>query len=860
MKPLGHLLLSSVGFIATGLTIHAQTTLYWDGNDTTADANGGIGTWDAGITSNWDTAATAGASTTWPASSSGDDDAVFGGTAGAVTIAAGGVTANSLTFGTAGYTLSGGNLTLDGIVPSIVNAGAATVNSNLVGTAGLNKIGDGTLTLGGNNSGISGALVLSGATAGNNGGIIANNANAIAGFSSIDIQNGSFLQLQGVTIASTTPITVAGGGGFTAPLGAIRGGSGVNTIESAVTLANGTVRVGNGGTSTTFSGAITATTGSGFGLLIRQAANQGVIISNTGNYWEGTTQLHDGSHYFHAGALPSATNLSNALSASTWFETNGSFTRAVGTGAGQVQFNSTAGRINGFSARGGDLTVNLGGASAGLTWGSGGFTPAILGLAGANATGTLTWQNPINLNGATRTIDVVNGTAAIDAEMTGAISGTGSSVLTKTGSGTLLLSTANSHAGGTVIAGSQSVVNPLRISHANALGTGGLTIGSGGNNDSSRLELTGGITVTNTIATLTSRNNTAPSILNISGDNTLTSNLSSGGGGGLITISSNSGRLTLSGSLGVRNPSFNGSGDILITGNITSPATYRNLTKGGSGTTILAGATNATDGTTTINAGTLQIGNGGANGALGTGAVTNNATLAINRTGTITLSNAISGTGQLTQIGAGTLEITGNSNTYTGGTTLTSGTLLVNNTSGSGLGTGGVTVNGGTLGGTGSFTGAVAVNTTADLSPGASIGTLATGALTLNTGSSFVYELNTTSVVGDLLNVNGNLDLNGTVALDLIDLGTAAALTAGTKFTLISYSGSWTSGDIFNGYADDSIFTFSGNDWLINYDDTPAGAVNGGSFTNAVTLTVVPEPAVPLLSLAALGLFFRRRR
>ena len=108
---------------------------------------------------------------------------------------------------------------------------------------------------------------------------------------------------------------------------------------------------------------------------------------------------------------------------------------------------------------------------------------------------------------------------------------------------------------------------------------------------------------------------------------------------------------------------------------------------------------------------------------------------------------------------------------------------------------------------------------------------------------------------------DGNLDLNGTVTLSLTDLGTNSLLALGTKFTMISYFGSWTSGDIFAGYADDSEFTLFGNDWRINYDDTSAGAVNGGAFTNAVTLTVIPEPNAAVL-VGGLGLLalLRRRR
>ncbi len=117
------------------------------------------------------------------------------------------------------------------------------------------------------------------------------------------------------------------------------------------------------------------------------------------------------------------------------------------------------------------------------------------------------------------------------------------------------------------------------------------------------------------------------------------------------------------------------------------------LTQAGSGTTILTGA-NTFSGATTISAGTLQIGNGGTTGSLGTGAVTNNGALAINRSDAVTLAGVIAGTGALTQAGSGTTILTG-ANTYSGATNISAGTLQIGNggTTGS-LGTGALTNNG----------------------------------------------------------------------------------------------------------------------------------------------------------------------
>ena len=122
----------------------------------------------------------------------------------------------------------------------------------------------------------------------------------------------------------------------------------------------------------------------------------------------------------------------------------------------------------------------------------------------------------------------------------------------------------------------------------------------------------------------------------------------------------------------------------------------RNVTKVGSGTMIFGG-NNTYTGTTTISAGALHIGSGGTSGTLGSGAVTDNATLAFNRSDSFTVSNNIGGTGALTNIGAGTLTLTG-ANTYTGTTTIQGGTLNVGNGTSGSLGTSALTFsNSGTI-------------------------------------------------------------------------------------------------------------------------------------------------------------------
>ena len=127
--------------------------LYWDGGTTDAadpgngSSFGGAGTWNA-TTKNWDNGTIHQA---WANATT--DTAVFGGAASGVVTLGTAVTANALTFNTAGYTVSGANiLTLAGTTPTITATTDATIGSVIAGTVGLAKAGAGILTLSGANT------------------------------------------------------------------------------------------------------------------------------------------------------------------------------------------------------------------------------------------------------------------------------------------------------------------------------------------------------------------------------------------------------------------------------------------------------------------------------------------------------------------------------------------------------------------------------------------------------------------------------------------------------------------------------------------------------------------------------------
>ena len=187
------------------------------------------------------------------------------------------------------------------------------------------------------------------------------------------------------------------------------------------------------------------------------------------------------------------------------------------------------------------------------------------------------------------------------------------------------------------------------------------------------------------------------------------------------------------------------------------------FTKTGGGTLLLTGNNiyDSSFGTgTIISAGTLQVGNGGTSGSLGTGPVTNDARLEFQRSDALTVADVISGTGSVAQSGTGTLTLAA-ANLYAGGTTISAGTLSLANSSDSATGSGAVNVqSNGVLGGSGAAAGPVTVDAGGAVAPGAGVGTISAGSLTLAAGSNLYFEFNSTPS-NDLIAVAGTLTLNG---------------------------------------------------------------------------------------------------
>jgi autotransporter-associated beta strand protein len=147
--------------------------------------------------------------------------------------------------------------------------------------------------------------------------------------------------------------------------------------------------------------------------------------------------------------------------------------------------------------------------------------------------------------------------------------------------------------------------------------------------------------------------------------------------------------------------------------------------------------------------------------------------------------------GTLVKTGPGTMELTA-ANQYQGPTTISGGTLLVNNTSGSGTGSGSVTVqSGGTLAGHGTITGDITVQSGGTLAPGYGVGTLTVGNLFL--GGNTLMEINKSlSQSNDLVVASGTLAYGGT--LTVTNLGPNISL--GDRFVLFNTVGSGNFGNV----------------------------------------------------------------
>ena len=271
-----------------------------------------------------------------------------------------------------------------------------------------------------------------------------------------------------------------------------------------------------------------------------------------------------------------------------------------------------------------------------------------------NSTGTIV----LDTNGQNVTLASV-----IDNSNSGGLTVSNTNVTT---AGSLTLSAANTFSGGVTLVGGDNSgsqqVETLNINNNSALGTGTFRIVRPSSGSATALQI----------------DNTSLGLITVANEQTWETNVTFLGSydltmTGLVTLNAN--------------PTVTVTAKTLeIDGAIGQKENNRTLTKAGNGTLILANA-NTYNGNTTINAGTLQLGNGtvGRDGSVSGNIVITNSTaagLVFNQFGAQTYTGVISGSGSggVTKNGAGTQTLAG-ANTYTGPTTVNAGTLQVDSIS-----------------------------------------------------------------------------------------------------------------------------------------------------------------------------------
>jgi fibronectin-binding autotransporter adhesin len=294
---------------------------------------------------------------------------------------------------------------------------------------------------------------------------------------------------------------------------------------------------------------------------------------------------------------------------------------------------------------------------------------------------------------------------------------------------------------------------------------------------------------------------------------------------------------------------LDGAGTSVFSSAVTGTTTLAGqLTKQGAGIWTIDRTLNASS--VTISAGTLQVGNGGTTGSLGSGAVSNNASLIMNRSDAVNLSNVISGTGGFTQAGAGTTTLTA-SNSFSGTTTINAGTLLANNTAGSALGSSTVTVqSGGTLGGNGSIAGPVTIASGGNLTPGSGgAGALSLrNGLTLQSGATTTFLINSAASFTSINILGNSIAYGGDLEFNIVNYTPAD----GNIFTLFNMTGGATTSGAFSNVRAGGL-NFVGNNGVWKASST-SHSYEFSQSTGQLSVTAgVPEPSTyVLLAICAL--------
>jgi outer membrane autotransporter protein len=676
---------------------------------------------------------------------------------------------------TAGTLQLGNGGTTGAIVGNVANDGALVFNrSNTLALAGqisgsgsVSQIGTGTTVLTGDNTYTGGTTISAGTLQLGNGG----GSGAILGNVT---NNGALAFNRSDTVAF--PGLISGSGA----VNQIGAGTTIltadNTYTGGTTISAGTLQLGNGGTS---------------GAILGNVVDNGALAFNRSDVQTFAGQI-------------SGSGVVNQIGTGTTILTaNNTYTGGTAISAGTLQLGNggTTGAILGDVANNGALTFNrsdvqtfVGQISGGGVVNQIGTGTTILTADNTYTGGTTISAGALQLGNGGTTGSILgnvvdNGVLAFNRSDTMTLAGqiSGSGVVNQIGTGTTVLTGNNSYTGGTTIA-----AGTLQLGSG---GASGAIVGNVANNGVLAFNRSDTFALPGQISGSGAVNQMGAGVTILAADNTYTGGttvsagtlqLGNGGtSGAILGDVANNGTLT-----------FNRSDFQTFPGQISGSGMVNQI---GAGTTILT-ADNTYTGGTTISAGTLQLGNGGFTGAI-LGDVENNGALTFNRSDVQTFAGQITGSGAVNQIGAGTTILTAN-NTYTGGTTISAGTLQL----GDGGATGGIVgnvANNGAL----SFNRSDAVTFAGLISGSGTVNQNGSGATILTAQNTYGGPTNVNSGVlragaASTLSPNsavnmaaaGTLDLNGysqTVAgvtnAGLINMGTAT--TPGTTLTTPNYVG-----------------------------------------------------------------------
>ena len=659
-----------------GLTIFSEIRPFaiWDSNSNTTGI-GGAGTW----TSSGSTWATSAVGTSTAAQTS-TAQLVFQGAGGEVNVSGTVGPANGLRFATNGYSISGGTIQMSGAnaASNSIEVGTgvtASISSTLTGTNGMSKTSEGTLTLSGANT-YSGGTALSAGRLNLNNGSVGNATSSAIGTGAFTITGGSIdATVSGIVLGTNNILNLNGDFSFVGTNDLNLGNGAVNlNANRLITVDAGTLTIGGNITSAAFT--------------ISKQGNGTLKLTGSNDY-TGTTTIDSGVLSIgNVAALGTG-----AAAVSIAGGSNLEYTGAGGTLSKDITVTSGTGTVSNTGGGTLDLSgiLNKNGSILKLTGGTFLVSGQITGSAANsdlvvdNATVTLGAANDYNgptfiRNSGTLNANVANALPTANGRTAVTFDGTGTSVLT--------------------LGVSQSVASLTSAGAATVtLNANTLTVGtaSGSTSFAGAIDGTGGLTKDGASTQVLTGANTYTGTTTVSGGT-----LQVGDGGTTGTLGSTSSISVADGATLKTNRSdsitlgqaITGPGDVEIANTIT-------------GSTILGSNSNAYTGTTTVSGGTLQVGDGGTTGTLGSTSsisVADGATLKTNRSDSITLGQAITGPGdvEIANTITGSTILGSNSNAYTGTTTVSGGSLQVGSSGTGKTGTGAVSVqNGSTILGTG---------------------------------------------------------------------------------------------------------------------------------------------------------------